>query len=105
RSSPTMPATGPARRARDPPNSRCRRLLDCAQPYEPMSVHLRVNPITCEAHGLCAELLPEMITLDDWGYPLIDGSTVAPELRQHAERAAATCPTFALLLERRQRQH
>ena len=31
---------------------------------------LRVNPIACEAHGLCAELFPEWIALDDWGYPM-----------------------------------
>lgn len=67
-----------------------------------MSTHLRVNPITCEAHGLCAELLPEMITLDDWGYPIIDGSPVAPQLLEHAQRAAAACPTFALLIQRHQ---
>ena len=29
-----------------------------------MSDWLRVNPIACEAHGVCAELLPELITLD-----------------------------------------
>ncbi len=39
-----------------------------------MSARLRVNPITCEGHGLCAELLPELIRLDDWGYPILDAS-------------------------------
>ncbi len=61
---------------------------------------LRVNPIACEAHGLCAELLPELITLDDWGYPIVDGRPVPPELLDHARRAADACPTLALLLER-----
>ena len=37
-----------------------------------MSQRLRVNPIACEAHGMCAELLPERISLDEWGYPIID---------------------------------
>ncbi len=37
-----------------------------------MSRHVRVNPIACEAHGMCAELLPERITLDEWGYPIVD---------------------------------
>ena len=32
---------------------------------------LRVNPILCDGHGLCAELLPERIELDEWGYPII----------------------------------
>ena len=37
-----------------------------------MSQRVRVNPIACEAHGMCAELLPERITLDEWGYPIVD---------------------------------
>ena len=65
-----------------------------------MSHRLRVNPIACEAHGMCAELLPEAITLDDWGYPIVDGRPLPPELLDHARRAAQACPTFALLLER-----
>jgi ferredoxin len=65
-----------------------------------MSQRLRVNPIACEAHGMCAELLPEAITLDDWGYPIVDDRPLPPELLDHARRAAQACPTFALLLER-----
>jgi ferredoxin len=65
-----------------------------------MSHRLRVNPIACEAHGMCAELLPERIELDDWGYPLIEDAEVPDELLTHARRAAAACPTLALLLER-----
>jgi ferredoxin len=61
---------------------------------------LRVNPIACEAHGMCAELLPERITLDEWGYPLIDGRPLEPRLVQNALRAAQSCPTFALIVER-----
>ncbi|MFZ0089335.1 MAG: ferredoxin [Solirubrobacteraceae bacterium] len=63
-------------------------------------MRLRVNPITCVGHGLCAELLPERIRLDDWGYPILDGDPVPPELIRHARRAADACPTLALLLER-----
>jgi ferredoxin len=65
-----------------------------------MSERLRVNPIACEAHGMCAELLPERITLDEWGYPLIDGRPLEPGLVQNALRAAQACPTFALIVER-----
>jgi ferredoxin len=52
---------------------------------------------------MCAELLPERISLDDWGYPLIADPDVPDELFEHARRAAAACPTLALLLERRPR--
>ena len=64
-----------------------------------MSTRLRVNPIACAAHGLCAELLPERITLDEWGYPILDGRPVPADLLEHARRAAAACPTQALLLD------
>ena len=64
-----------------------------------MTARLRVNPITCEAHGLCAELLPELIRLDDWGYPIIDEAEVPDELLGLARKAADACPTLALLLD------
>lgn len=65
-----------------------------------MSYRVRVNPIACEAHGMCAELLPEAISLDEWGYPIVDGRPLPPEQVDHARRAAQACPTFALLLDR-----
>ena len=63
-------------------------------------IRLRVDPIACDAHGLCAELLPERITLDDWGYPIISAEPIPPALEVHACRAAAACPNLALLVER-----
>ena len=63
------------------------------------TITLRVNPITCAGHGLCAELLPERIALDEWGYPIIEPGPVPSELEKHARRAAAACPTLALLLQ------
>jgi ferredoxin len=68
-----------------------------------MTARLRVNPIACEAHGLCTELLPELIRLDDWGYPILDESAVSPELLGLARQAADACPTLALILEERDR--
>ena len=69
-----------------------------------MSARLRVNPITCEAHGMCAELLPELIRLDDWGYPIIDEADVPRELLRLARKAADACPTLALLLDEQRRK-
>jgi ferredoxin len=65
-----------------------------------MSEKLIVNPIECEGHGACAELLPEMITLDEWGYPVIDSRPVPPALERDARAAVSTCPTLALRLLR-----
>lgn len=64
-----------------------------------MTQRLRVNPITCDGHGLCAELLPERISLDDWGYPIVEAGPIPRKLERHARRAVAACPTLALLLE------
>ena len=58
----------------------------------------RVNPIACEAHGLCIELLPELITADPWGYPVIAPGPVPGKLLPLARRAVSACPTLALLL-------
>lgn len=65
-----------------------------------MSERLHVNPIACTGHGLCADLFPERISLDDWGYPILDATPIPPDLRQHAMRAVRACPTIALRLER-----
>jgi ferredoxin len=65
-----------------------------------MSHRVRVNPVACEAHGMCAELLPERIALDEWGYPIVDDMPVEDWELEHARRAARACPTFALLVER-----
>ncbi len=64
-----------------------------------MTWRLRVDPIACDGRGLCAELLPECISLDDWGYPIIESPEVSGRLMTHARRAVAMCPTLALLLE------
>lgn len=64
-----------------------------------MSTRLRVNPIACEGHGLCVELLPELIRLDDWGYPILDVPLVPDDLLGLARRAVDACPTLALLLD------
>jgi ferredoxin len=63
-----------------------------------MTKRVAVNFIECVGHGICAELLPERITLDDWGYPVIDPKPLPADLEKHARRAAAACPALALLL-------
>jgi ferredoxin len=59
---------------------------------------LSVNPIACSGHGLCAELLPELITLDEWGYPLLPDAAVPVRLTRAARRAVTNCPALALRL-------
>ncbi len=60
------------------------------------TTELRIDPIACQAHGLCHELLPEWITRDEWGYPLLADNELPHALVARARRVAATCPTLAL---------
>ena len=75
-----VPGTGPAR-----------------QPV-PSGPRLRVDWPSCKGHGLCHELLPEIVHLDEWGYPVIDNHPVPAELLGNARKAVAACPTLALRL-------
>ncbi len=59
---------------------------------------LLVDPIACDGHGVCAELFPERITLDPWGFPIVQQGDVPVQLVDHAERAAFSCPRLALTL-------
>jgi ferredoxin len=63
-----------------------------------MTKRLVVNPISCVGHGLCAELFPEGIVLDDWGYPILNPAPIPPHLEGHARRAVDACPCLALKL-------
>jgi ferredoxin len=63
-----------------------------------VSVQLRVDPILCDGFGYCAELLPELVALDEWGYPVLAAEAVPGRLLDLARRAVADCPRRALLL-------
>jgi ferredoxin len=59
-----------------------------------------VDPTACQAYGYCAELLGEMVTLDEWGYPMTSDGPVPPGLVAMAKKAARDCPRRAFLLSR-----
>ena len=59
-------------------------------------LRLLTDPTSCDGHGVCAELFPERIRLDPWGYPVVDGDDIPGDLEEHAYRAAAACPRLAL---------
>jgi ferredoxin len=66
-----------------------------------LTAALSIDPVACAGHGLCADLLPELVELDEWGYPVLLARDVPPELALHARRAVRACPTLALRLQRR----
>jgi len=61
-------------------------------------MQIAIDRIRCDGRGLCAELLPELIRLDDWGYPIIAAGPVPEHLMGHAQKAVAGCPVLALAL-------
>lgn len=63
-------------------------------------VRLVVDPIACDGRGLCAELLPDLVTLDDWGFPVISGVDLPASLQKEAAAVVRLCPRLALRLER-----
>lgn len=68
-------------------------------------IRIVIDPVACDAYGYCAELLPEAISLDEWGYPIVDGKPLASELVEVARRAARDCPRRAITLRERKSGH
>ena len=62
-------------------------------------VRLRVDFIACDGRGLCAAALPELIILDDWGFPIVSGQAVPPRLLADARATVRLCPKLALRLD------
>lgn len=62
-------------------------------------IRLRVDPIACEGRKRCAEILPEMITLDVWGFPIIRDCDVPDRLIGEAREAVRVWPKLALRLK------
>jgi ferredoxin len=63
---------------------------------------LAIDRIKCDGRGLCAELLPELIRLDDWGYPILAPGPLPEPLLPLAQRAVEDCPVLAIALRRKQ---
>ncbi|MDA8298330.1 MAG: ferredoxin [Actinomycetota bacterium] len=63
------------------------------------ALRLRIDPVACDGYGYCAELLPELVELDEWGYPIVSDPVVPTALEALARRCATACPRNAVLLE------
>jgi ferredoxin len=61
---------------------------------------LHIDWLRCEGRGTCAELLPEVLYRDEWGYPLAREKEpeIPAGLERHARRAVRDCPRLALRL-------
>lgn len=65
----------------------------------PSGERVAVDWTLCEGHGVCAELIPELIQLGPDGYPSVADALVPMHLRGRALRAVRRCPELALRLE------
>lgn len=70
---------------------------------EPVAT-LVLDPIKCDGRGMCHDAAPDLITLDEWGYPLLPGGTLRAPIsardRKAATEATHACPLLALHMER-----
>jgi ferredoxin len=64
-----------------------------------MEVRLTVDWILCDGYGLCGDLMPDVIALDDWRYPILHDGPIARDRMHDAQRAVDCCPVKALILE------
>ena len=62
-------------------------------------LRLQVDWIRCDGYGLCGDLVPDLIALDEWRYPILDPQPVDRQRLQDARRAVDCCPMQALKLE------
>jgi NADH:ubiquinone oxidoreductase subunit F (NADH-binding)/ferredoxin len=69
---------------------------DTRQPQP--TARLTVDWTRCRGHGLCARLVPELIQLDEHGYPELLAAPVPFWLGHDARQAVEMCPALALSL-------
>lgn len=66
------------------------------------ALRLHIDWTRCDGRGLCTELLPQLLSRDQWGFPLtLDNSREPPvpsRMVKHARRAVTRCPRLALSL-------
>jgi ferredoxin len=63
-----------------------------------MGERLTIDRIRCDGYGMCAEMFPEGIELDDWGYPILRPGVIPDRLVPLARQAVDVCPVLALRL-------
>ena len=72
--------------------------MNARRPFMYSGFRIEIDRTVCDAYGTCAELLPELITLDEWGYPIFAAGNVPEPLLGNARQAVESCPIVALRL-------
>jgi ferredoxin len=67
-----------------------------------VKARLHVDWTRCDGHGSCAELLPQVLAVDDSGFPMSRSGERDPVVPRHdrdaARHAVRNCPVMALRL-------
>ncbi|MQY02047.1 NADH-ubiquinone oxidoreductase-F iron-sulfur binding region domain-containing protein [Actinomadura macrotermitis] len=61
-------------------------------------LRMEVDWSRCDGHGLCADVLPSLIRMDEYHYPVLPEDPIPARLEADARRAVAVCPVLALRL-------
>jgi ferredoxin len=62
-------------------------------------VRVEVSRATCEGHGVCEQVGPDVYQLDDDGeLVILHEDSIPPELQDQARSGARSCPVAALLV-------
>jgi ferredoxin len=62
-----------------------------------VTFRLVIDPIRCDAFGYCAELAPEFLHLDEWGYPVLEREVTSKD-RDLVATIVKACPRRALVV-------
>ncbi|HEY3906284.1 MAG TPA: NADH-ubiquinone oxidoreductase-F iron-sulfur binding region domain-containing protein [Streptosporangiaceae bacterium] len=78
----------------------CNRPVRGELPVPPANgeLQLSLDWTRCRGHGLCGRIVPELMQLDQQGYPVMLDMPVPPWLEREARQAVQMCPELALRL-------
>ena len=67
-----------------------------------VSAQIRIDPILCRGHAICALFFGDGVDLDQWGFGMVVVADVdSPRDVRRALRAAAACPNGAFVVRER----
>ncbi|MEU6675978.1 NADH-ubiquinone oxidoreductase-F iron-sulfur binding region domain-containing protein [Streptomyces sp. NPDC046853] len=72
---------------------------EAPQAEAPSGRRLAVDWTLCQGHGLCADIVPELIQLGPDGFPSVAEASVPRYSEARAARAVRRCPALALRIE------
>ena len=62
-------------------------------------MRITINPAICDGFGYCAEMLPEVLSLDEWGFPIIGEGEIPEQLWAPPSRRCSSVRGRALRLQ------